>query len=136
MVLKLLCENTLTRCLISYRKLVSAVELEEVKRIAAMLQELGLSYTETLDVINDMSKGVNNAQKLWRGEKKSKFVKIAIALITCPEPTPISETIGGAVLVAGLIHNKIKNSALYVEDVCKTFQDVNKDMLEIRQFKT
>jgi hypothetical protein len=112
------------------------VESKKLKRMAIVLQELGLSYTETLEVINEMSKGVNTAQKLWRGEKKSKFVKIAIALITCPEPTPISETIGAAVLVAGLIQNKIKNSRLFVEDVYKTFQDVNKDILKIRQSRT
>jgi hypothetical protein len=83
-----------------------------------------------------MSKDVNNAQKLWRGEQKSKLIKIAITLITFPEPTPISETIGAAVLTAGLIQKKIKQSTLHVEDVYKTFQEVNKDILKIRQFRT
>jgi hypothetical protein len=83
-----------------------------------------------------MSKDAHNAQKLWRGEKKSKLIKIAITLITFPEPTPISETVGAAVLVAGLVQNKIKNSTLHVEDIYKTFQDVNKDILKIRQFRT
>jgi len=104
--------------------------------MATVLQELGLSYTEALEVMHEMSKDMNKTQKIWRGENKSKFVKIAIALITCPEPTPISETIGAAVLVAGLIQNRVKNSALYVEDVYKTFQDVNKDILKIRQIRT
>ena len=113
-----------------------AVEKQELKRMAVVLQELGLSYAETLEVIHEMSKDVNNAQKLWRGEKKSKLIKIAITLITFPEPTPISETLGAAVLVAGLVQNKIKNSTLHVEDIYKTFQDVNKDILKIRQFKT
>ncbi|PVX24667.1 MAG: hypothetical protein CW691_06955 [Candidatus Bathyarchaeum sp.] len=112
------------------------MEKRELQRMGVVLQELGLSYTETLEVIHEMSKDANHAQKLWRGEKKSKLIKLALTLITLPEPTPISETIGAAVLVAGLVQNRAKKSALHVEDIYKTFQDVNKDILKIRQFKT
>ena len=69
-------------------------------------------------------------------KKKSKLIKLAITLITFPEPTPISETLGAAVLAAGLVQNRIKKSTLHVEDVYKTFQDMNKDILKIRQFRT
>ena len=113
----------------------STVEKEELKRMGIVLQELGLSYTETLEVLHEMSKDANRAQKLWRGEKKSKLIKLALTLITFPEPTPISETVGAAVLVAGLIQNRIKKSTLHVEDVYKTFQDVNNDILKIREFR-
>jgi hypothetical protein len=111
------------------------VETEELKRMAVVLQELGLSYTDTLEVVNEMSKDANNAKKLWRKGHKSKLIKLAITLITFPEPTPISETMGAAVLVAGLIQNRVKKSTLHVEDVYKTFQDVNNDILKIRQFR-
>jgi hypothetical protein len=112
-----------------------AVETEELKRMAAVLQELGLSYAETVEVMNEMAKDVNNAKKLWRDGYKSKLIKIAIALITFPEPTPISETMGAAVLAAGLVQNRVKKSTLHIEDVYKTFQDVNNDILKIRQFR-
>ena len=111
------------------------MEKKELKRMAVVLQELGLSYKETLEVLHEMSKDVNNAKKLWRGEQKSKLIKLALTLITFPEPTPISETVGAAVLVAGLVQNRIKKSTLHVEDVYKTFQDVNNDILKIRQFR-
>ena len=106
-----------------------------MKRMAAVLQELGLSYTETLEVVSEMAKDVNNAKKLWIDGYKSKLIKIAITLITFPEPTPISETMGAVVLTAGLIQNRIKKSTLHVEDVYKTFQDVNDNILKIRQFR-
>jgi hypothetical protein len=112
------------------------VEKKELNRMAVVLQELGLSYKETAEVIHEMSRDVNKVQKLWRGEQKSKLIKLAISLITFPEPTPISETVGAAVLVAGLVQNRIKKSTLHVEDVYKTFQDVNNDILKIRQFRT
>jgi hypothetical protein len=111
------------------------LEKEEIKRMGIVLRELGLSYSETLEVLHEMSKDANHAQKLWRGEKKSKLIKLALTLITFPEPTPISETVGAAVLVAGLVQNRIKNSTLHVEDVYKTFQDVNNDILKIRHFR-
>ncbi len=111
------------------------MEKEELKRMSTVLKELGLSYSETLEVLHEMSKNANHAQKLWKGEKKSKLIKLALTLITFPEPTPISETVGAAVLVAGLVQNRIKNSTLHVEDVYKTFQDVNNDILKIREFR-
>ena len=111
------------------------VESKELKRVAFVLQELGLSYEETVEVINEMSKDVQKAKKLWRDGYKSKLIKIALALITFPEPTPVSETIGAAVLVAGLIQNRVKKSTLHVEDVYRTFQDINNDIQKIRQFK-
>jgi hypothetical protein len=117
------------------QKMGFTVEKKELKRMAVVLQELGLSYSETLEVIHEMSKDMNKAQKLWRGEQKSKLIKLALTLITFPEPTPISETMGAAVLVAGLVQNRIKKSTLHVEDVYKTFQDVNNDILKIRQFR-
>ena len=127
-------ERTYTHSNIN-KKMGFSVENEELKRMGVVLKELGLSYSETLEVLNEMSKNVNQAQKLWRGEKKSKLIKLALTLITFPEPTPISETVGAAVLVAGLIQNRIKKSTLHVEDVYKTFQDVNNDILKIRQFR-
>jgi hypothetical protein len=112
------------------------LEKKNLKKMAIVLQELGLSYTETVEIIHEMAKDINNVQKLWRGEKKSKLIKLAFTLITLPEPTPISETMGAAVLVAGLVQNRIKNSTLHVEDIYKTFQDVNNDILKIRQFRS
>ena len=111
------------------------VEQKELKKMGNVLQELGLSYAETIEVIHEMSKDVNNAQKLWRSEKKSKLIKLALTMITFPEPTPISETIGAAVLVAGLVQNRVKKSTLHVDDIYKTFQEVNNDILKIRQFR-
>ena len=112
------------------------METKELKRMVVVLQELGLSYKEAIDVLHEMSKDVNKAQKLWRGEQKSKLIKIALTLIAFPEPTPISETVGAAFLVAGLVQTRIKKATLHVEDVYKTFYDVNKEILKIKQFKT
>ena len=50
---------------------------EELKRMAVVLQELGMSYSETVEVINEMAKDVNAAKKLWRDGQKSKLIKMS-----------------------------------------------------------
>jgi hypothetical protein len=104
-----------------------------MKNIAAVLQELGLSYRETCEVMKGVSKDLRHVKGLcWDGHK-SKLIKLALALITFPEPTPISESVGAAILAVGLVQKRIKKSALHIDDVYQTFQEINKNMLKIRQ---
>jgi len=104
-----------------------------LKTITTVMQELGLSYNETLEVMKGVSKDLNHTKGLWWDNRRSKLVKLAFALITFPEPTPISESVGAAILALGLIQNRIKKSALHIDDVYQTFQDINKNVLKIRQ---
>ncbi len=106
---------------------------KESKTMTTVLQELGLSYRETLEVMEGFAKNLRSTKGLWRDGSKSRLVKIGLTLIAFPEPTPISETIGVFVLALGLVQNKMKQSALHVEDVYKTFQDVNRNLLKARQ---
>jgi len=101
--------------------------------MAAMLQELGLSYTETIEVMRGVSKDLRHTKELWWDGHKSKLIKLALALIAFPEPTPISESMGAVVLALGLIQNRVKKSKLHIEDVYRTFHDMNKNLLKIRQ---
>ena len=109
------------------------MEPRELKTTATVLQELGLSYQETLEVMKGFTKDLRSTKSLWRDGDKSRLVKIGLTLIACPEPTPISETIGVFVLSLGVIQNKMKKSALHVDDVYKTFQDVNRSLLRTIQ---
>jgi hypothetical protein len=109
------------------------LEPRELKTMAAVLQELGLSYEETIEVMKGVSKDMIHTKDLWWDNRKSKLIKLACALITFPEPTPISESIGAAVLALGLIQKRIKKSALHVDDVYQTYREINKNLLKIRQ---
>jgi hypothetical protein len=109
------------------------VEPREWKIIVSMLQELGLSYEEALHAIKGAAKDLRSTKSLWKDGDKSRLVKIGLALIACPEPTPISETLGAFVLSVGIIQNKRKNSTLHIEDLYKTFQDINRSILRTRQ---
>jgi len=105
----------------------------ELKTTATVLQELGLSYEETLEVMKGVAKDLRSIKSLWRDGDKSRLVKIGLTLIVFPEPTPISETLGVFVLSLGIIQNRMKKSALHIEDIYKTFQDVNRSLLRTRQ---
>jgi hypothetical protein len=45
-----------------------------------------------------------------------------MALIVFPEPTPISEIMGGGFLVAGAVQKEIQSRTIYMEDKGKTPQ--------------
>lgn len=109
------------------------MKTRELKAITTALQELGLSYEDTLEAMKGVAKDLRSTRSLWRDGDKSRLVKIGLALIACPEPTPISETLGVFVLSLGIIQNKRKNSTLHIEDVYKTFQDVNRSLLKTGQ---
>ena len=106
---------------------------EELKNVATVLRELGLSYEETLGVVKGVAKDSHLAGRLWRDGDKPRLVKVGLALIAFPEPTPISETLGVCVLSLGLIEAKMKRSALHVEDVYATFHGIKGDLRTIRK---
>ncbi|MBE0512069.1 hypothetical protein IBX38_03360 [Candidatus Bathyarchaeota archaeon] len=109
------------------------MEPRELKTTATVLQELGLSYQENLEVMKGFTKDLRSTKSLWGDGDKSRLVKIGLTIIAFPEPTPISETLGAFVLSLGIIQNKMKKSALHIEDIYNTFQDVNRNLLRIRQ---
>ena len=109
------------------------MEPRELKPIVTALQELGLSYEEALEVMKGVGKDLRSTRNLWKDGDKSRLVKIGLALIAFPEPTPISETLGAFVLSLGIIQNKRKNSTLHIEDIYKTFQDLNRSLLRTKQ---
>ena len=105
------------------------MKTRELKTVGTVLQELMLSYGETLEVAKGLAKDLRYIKSLRRDGDKSKLVKIGLALIAFPEPTPISETLGVFALSLGVIQNKIKKSTLHIEDIYETFQDVNRNLL-------
>ena len=108
------------------------MEPREPKTIATVLKELGLSYQETLNVMKGVTKDSRYVQGLWKKGEDTKLIKIGLALIAFPDPT-ISDILGALLISAGILQAKMKRSTLHIEDVYKTFKDVNRNLLKIRQ---
>ena len=104
------------------------MKVEEAKTAAKALSELNESYGELFGAIKATARDAKASKRLWRAGNKSRLIKIGVALIVFPEPTPISETVGACFVAAGAVQKGIQNRSLYVEDITKTFKNTLKDV--------
>jgi hypothetical protein len=114
---------------------VVSVKPKELKDCSEVLHEVSKDYVEVGEVFNGSMKGVareaHSLKKLWRSNNHSKLVKIGVALILFPDPT-ISDVVGTAMVAAGLVHDKVKNSGLFLEDVYKTYPRLLKELYSVK----
>ena len=106
---------------------------EEAKTGITTFKELNESYVDLMQLIKSTSKEANTTKKLWREGNKSRLVKLGLALIVFPEPTPISETVGACLVAAGAIQKGIQRKTLYIDDVYKTFKETLREIGHIKQ---
>jgi len=81
--------------------------------------------------MRDFVTELKSTQKLWRTGNSSALVKLGLLLIAFPDPT-VSDIVGSALVAAGLIQMKMKNSALHMEDVYKTFPTVLRELSTLK----
>ena len=105
---------------------------DDAKTSIQALKELSGNYIEVGRALKASNMQVNELKKLSRGGHKSRLIRIGLALIVFPEPTPISETVGACFVAAGAIQQGIKNQSIYVEDIPRTLQQT---LSEVRSFK-
>jgi hypothetical protein len=108
------------------------MKLNELKSTAKAVNELGESYCDALNALSGASNEVKMVRKLWRKENKPHCVSLGLTLIALPDPFIVTDLAGAALLAFGLIQYKVKNSALYLEDIYKTFPKLLKELNEIR----
>ncbi len=112
-------------------------ELDELKKSANTLRELGEDWKENMNIVNAASKGnkdiLESVRRLCKEGNQGNLVKIGLTLLAFPLPIVIDDILGSSFLVAGLIQMKIKNSALYLEDLNKAFPSLIKELQETRQ---
>ncbi len=107
--------------------------MEHLKATRKALTEMNESYIDLLRETRGTTLTVHEAQQLWRAGYKSRLIKIGVALIMLPEPTPISPTVGACLVAAGAAQKAIRNRSLFVEDVNKTFRTTMKDIAAMKQ---
>src|SRR3989337_3887703 len=94
------------------------VKSKELKNWADALRESASNRAETAHILHSSMKGftgeLQSTQKLWRKGGNPVLIKVGLALIAFPDPT-ISDIIGSALVLAGLIHFKVRNSECTTE---------------------
>lgn len=101
---------------------------EETKTVAHALSELNESYADIIQTMKGTIKEVKATKQLWREHNRSKLIKIGLALIVFPEPTPISETVGSVFVAAGAVQQAIRQRNIFADDIYKTFRNTLKEI--------
>jgi len=104
------------------------MKTEEMKTVVETLDELNESYGDLLNAVKGTIREMKTTRKLWHNGNKSRLIKIGLALIAFPEPTPISETVGACFIAAGTIQKAIRNRTIYIEDISLTFHNTLKEV--------
>ncbi len=102
--------------------------MERAKQTSKSFYELGESYSELHRAIKSTARETAKTKKLWREGNKSNLVKIGMACIMFPDPSPVGEIIGAGFLVAGAVQKGIQNRATYIGDIKKSFESTIKEL--------
>jgi hypothetical protein len=95
------------------------------------LKELSECYADMAVNMKGFSEELKDVGKLWRGENKSRLIKLGMALVVCPEPTPVSETVGACLIATGAVQQAIRKRTLFIEDVPKVYAKAIRDIITI-----
>ncbi len=108
-------------------------EIEKAKLMGTVLNELSESGKDLFFAERGVTREVAFAKKLWLEGRKSKLIKIGIAFVVFPDPTPVTPIIGAGLIAAGLVQREIQKKALYVGDIKKVFEGTLKEVQLTKQ---
>ncbi len=106
--------------------------MEKAKQTTKALQELTESYVDLHRAIKSTASEAAKTKKLWREGNKSNLIKIGMACIVFPDPSPVTEIIGAGFLVAGAIQKGIQNRSAYVGDIKSSFESTIRELNRTR----
>jgi hypothetical protein len=101
---------------------------EEAKTAIKAIAEIIEGRIELCNVIDRTGKEAAATKALFREGNQSKLIKWGLTLIAFPEPTPISEIVGGSLVAAGAVNKGIQNRAAFAEDIGKDFKKALRDL--------
>ena len=100
----------------------------EVKNVNSTVQaskELGRFYGETASDLGGFVECVKEVNELYDhgySGAGNSMVRFGIALILIPEPLMVSDAIGGGIVAAGLLYNKLSPPPIFIDDIFKTIE--------------
>ncbi len=112
-------------------------ETQQLRKTSNTLRELAEDWKMNIAIINDAARRdgttLMSIKRLCKEYNQGNMVKIGLTLIAFPLPIVIDDVLGWTFVAGGLIQRRIKNSALYLEDVNKIFPNLVKELQEIKQ---
>ena len=104
------------------------MRVEEAKNTVKALAEVAEARKQLCRAVADTNNQTAVTKKLFREGNKSRLIKLGIALIVFPEPTPISEIVGSSLVAAGAVKKGIQSRAAFAEDIGKDFKKALRDL--------
>lgn len=104
------------------------MEIEKIRNATTALNELAESGKDLHSALKSTARQVAATKKLWREGNKSKLIKIGVACIMFPDPSPVGEIIGAGFIAAGLVQKGIQKRTLYIGDLKKTFESTLREL--------
>jgi len=108
------------------------MKTEELKAAVDVVNELSESYADLAHALRGTVQTTKATKQLWRNGKRSWLIKAGLALIAFPDPT-ISDVVGTAMVAAGVVQEGIRRQTLHVDDVYKTFQNMLKEVRNMKE---
>jgi hypothetical protein len=102
--------------------------MEKAKETSKAIYELSESCVELHKAVNSTTQTVTQAKKLWREGNKSNLIKIGMACIMFPDPSPVGEIVGAGFLIAGAVQKGVQKRTLYVSDLKKNIASIQKEL--------
>lgn len=109
------------------------MEDKKAKHAAKALNELSESGTDLFFAVRSTTREVSTAKKLWIEGNKSKLIKLGVACIVLPDPSPVGEIVGAGLITAGLVQKGIRKQYLYLGDIKKTYEKTLREVQLAKQ---
>ena len=103
------------------------MRMEKAKHTTNAVAELTESYRDLYKGIKGTAREAAATKKLWR-EGNKRALKIGVALILFPDPSPVGDIVAAGFLAAGAIQKGIQNQSLYIGDIKKTWDSTLKEV--------
>jgi len=102
--------------------------MEKAKQTSKALYELSESCLDLHYAVKSTGQTAAQAKKLWREGNKSNLIKIGMACIMFPDPSPVGEIIGAGFLLAGAVQKGVQKRTLYISDFKKSLDGIQREL--------
>ena len=110
--------------------------MERAKQTSKALYELTESYSELHKAIKSTAEKLPKLKNSGAKATNLTLIKIGMACIMFPDPSPVGEIIGAGFLIAGAVQKGIQKRTLYVSDLKKnldnTLRELNSTQCNLR----
>lgn len=104
------------------------MNVEQAKATVQAANELSESGKDLFFSIMGTKREAAAAKKLWLEGNKSRLIKIGVACIMFPDPSPVGEIVGAGFIAAGLVQKGIRKQYLYLGDIKKTYEKTLREL--------